>query len=1084
MARENIDVTVELHDRLSRPADKAAESVEDLREEVDDLNVSLEENTKQTNQAGDAQGQFAKSTDAAAKSQANLNAETNRGKKATDALGDSIGGVTGRMKASSSGGKALGLVLKGLLVVGLVPFLYGAVGAITALGAAAYATVASLSPLVGLLGAMPALLTTLIQSIAGVKLGFKGIGDAMKVLSDPDSTIEEIRAALDTLTPAGREFVNVLGELKEQTAGWAKTVQSAMLPGFTAGLKSLGPILPIVERGLAETGLAIGEIARQAGEFAGRSGPALEQIMERNARMLRLGFGPALISTLAIFRDLTVAGGPMADRFSLWLADAADNLKRLVHEGRKSGSLEAFFDRAGDKLVAVKDVLGDLGAGLFNIGKLSMVLADSMGASFAGAMTDFRAWTESAGGRASIAEFFSDAIPVVEELGRLTVDVLKSLGGVLDNADLVPLLAQIRTELLPALGRLGGTLSTDVGPAVIDTLVGIADGLASLPITPLVALLEVIGLVVKAFGGLLGGNETLATLVAVLATMAIGMKIASASTTLFSKAMARTTGVVGLGVARLKGLGSAFDTTNRSAQRASMSVSAFAAAERKRKGAMAGGALATAGMAFAMSGYAEKMGLSNTTSLALAGSLAGPWGAAVGGGIGLAMDLSDAALDLSESFAAVDDALKSGSVELIDQQLQKMHDTVAQLDNLGHNGTMRDLLQGLMTDEDALLTDTKLKIVELEMAKNRLANGGSMNMGDLFPPELVGGQLSAQMGAAADSVEEFAASFTNLHSVLDRSGSLIAYEEALDTLVASIKENGQAWGYTGAAGRENLTNLNGLVDKTITRANKLKEANDAVGAQRFLTRSIKDLKAFAGDSEAAKDAIQPLIRVLRELDGSNAKPKVDPDTKPAETDLSHIDGYLTMLDNTTASPVIDPQTSTALAKIQGVREAVQNLAAVASFGLSVPLMNIPTPKKRKKRRASGGPLAAGDTALVGELGPELFLPRGGGLPQLIGAGGPEVRGFAQSGYVVPNPTTPASIAKPLPSWVEARLEPELAVAGAPASRAVAGGDGGAAGSPELHVHLHGDSSGLTMDDVRTGALQAYRQHEKEKKERR
>lgn len=530
--------------------------------------------------------------------------------------------------------------------------------------------------------------------------------------------------------------------------------------------------------------------------------------------------------------------------------------------------------------------------------------------------------------------------------------------------------------------------------------------------------------------------------------------------------------------ARIKGLGAAFDTTTRSTQRASMSVSAFAKAERQRKASMAGGAVAAAGMAFAMSGYAEKTGLANTTSLALAGSLAGPWGAAIGGGIGLAMDLSDAALDLSESFAAVDEALQSGSVELIDQQLQTMHDTLVQINNLG-------FLQGLMTDEEALLADTKLKIVELEQAKNRLANGRQMNMGDLFPPELVGGQLSAQVGASADSVEEFAASFQNLHSVLDRSGSLIAYEEALDTLAASVKENGQAWGYTGEAGRENLTNLNNLVDKTITRANKLKEANDAVGAQRFLTRSIKDLQAFAGNSESAKDAIQPLIRILRELDGSKAKPKVEPDTKPAETELSHIDGYLTMLDNTTASPTIDPQTSTALAKIQGVREAVQNLAAVASFGLSVPLMNIPTPKKR---RASGGPLAAGDTALVGELGPELFLPRGGGLPQLIGAGGPEVRGFGVSGYVVPNPSTPASIAKPLPSWVEARLDDrEFAVAAAPVARSSYDGGGNGAGpAPEqqLHVHLHGDSSGLTMDDVRTGALQAYRQHEKQKAERR
>lgn len=50
---------------------------------------------------------------------------------------------------------------------------------------------------------------------------------------------------------------------------------------------------------------------------------------------------------------------------------------------------------------------------------------------------------------------------------------------------------------------------------------------------------------------------------------------------------------------------------------------------------------------------------------------------------------------------------------------------------------------------------------------------------------------------------------------------------------------------------------------------------------------------------------------------------------------------------------------------------------------------------------AGGPVNAGDRALVGEIGPELFVPNGG-MPQIVGQHGPEIRDFHQSGMVIPN----------------------------------------------------------------------------------
>lgn len=52
-------------------------------------------------------------------------------------------------------------------------------------------------------------------------------------------------------------------------------------------------------------------------------------------------------------------------------------------------------------------------------------------------------------------------------------------------------------------------------------------------------------------------------------------------------------------------------------------------------------------------------------------------------------------------------------------------------------------------------------------------------------------------------------------------------------------------------------------------------------------------------------------------------------------------------------------------------------------------------------RAMGGPVTGGMTALVGEIGPELFVPTVGS-PRIIGADGPEIRDFHTSGTVIPN----------------------------------------------------------------------------------
>ena len=85
----------------------------------------------------------------------------------------------------------------------------------------------------------------------------------------------------------------------------------------------------------------------------------------------------------------------------------------------------------------------------------------------------------------------------------------------------------------------------------------------------------------------------------------------------------------------------------------------------------------------------------------------------------------------------------------------------------------------------------------------------------------------------------------------------------------------------------------------------------------------------------------------------------------------------------------------------------------------------------------GGPVTAGTTSWVGELGPELFVPNYG-TPQMVGQGGPEIRDFHTSGTIIP--------ADMVGAYMAAQTASLAAVTAAPAAAP------GGVQIGELHVH--------------------------------
>lgn len=109
-------------------------------------------------------------------------------------------------------------------------------------------------------------------------------------------------------------------------------------------------------------------------------------------------------------------------------------------------------------------------------------------------------------------------------------------------------------------------------------------------------------------------------------------------------------------------------TVTSAQDRARLSSANLAKAERDRAAAARAGvatigksAALIGGLAIASSGAADSIGLTNTASLGLMGTMGGPWGAAVGTAAGLVMDLVSANDNLSTSLANAESVLDSGA---------------------------------------------------------------------------------------------------------------------------------------------------------------------------------------------------------------------------------------------------------------------------------------------------------------------------------------------------------------------------------------------------------------------------------------
>lgn len=166
------------------------------------------------------------------------------------------------------------------------------------------------------------------------------------------------------------------------------------------------------------------------------------------------------------------------------------------------------------------------------------------------------------------------------------------------------------------------------------------------------ALLEIVEAAAPLGGPTLKVLEAIADVVSAIADSDLGTPLLTmlALTSALSRMKALQASAFGTKVKdQFKGYTGGLLNVVSAQDRARLSAQELQRQQRRTWANFGKGAGLVAGLGLAYSGVADKLGVANTASMALMGTIAGPWGAAIGGGVGVLMDMQKQATRTSEA---------------------------------------------------------------------------------------------------------------------------------------------------------------------------------------------------------------------------------------------------------------------------------------------------------------------------------------------------------------------------------------------------------------------------------------------------
>jgi hypothetical protein len=323
----------------------------------------------------------------------------------------------------------------------------------------------------------------------------------------------------------------------------------------------------------------------------------------------------------------------------------------------------------------------------------------------------------------------------------------------------------------------------------------------------------------------------------------------------------------------------------------------------------------------------DKIGMSNTLMGASIGLIGGPWGAAIGGGIGLLMDMSDA---FHDSGAAADDFTDSIDRQTLSLQAEGLAKIALSVQNF--TGGMKEAglnlaevtaaaaeggpaLEAVINRIDAaqlhlnntfahsdkqydaayIQRNTRITNSLQGLRAELLAQSGAVGVARDKMKALKAAQEAAaeanRMAAAAadaqtdsvtrlnDAIDRELTGIKALNGLLSERSATLAYNQSLLDLNKSIKDNGSNWDKTSAKGIANWQALDSVASAAEQKLDNLQKRGHDAQAQNFYRQVTSDLRDFVKEHPAAAAAAKDIISTLTGKFGNNVFANAEADLK-------------------------------------------------------------------------------------------------------------------------------------------------------------------------------------------------------------
>lgn len=446
-----------------------------------DSTATVEEQNEAEQRRNQARGEHLQAARRAADAERALAAEVAGNTEAVDKFIDSIDRSTksvdlhtNRLRSMRSEADKLSSSMTGLsrtlagvfVTLGKGLAITGGIGAAGGLGAllggggiqGAMVGIGGLSSIItqfsGALLLMPAAVGGAVASIATLSIAFKGVGEALGSMDDPEKFVESLK----NMGPATKAFTLEIYQFRDVFRGFKQTIQDGLFAPLISEIEPLvRTLLPTLMDGMRSVANAFGQLGAGLAQWlqAPETVEAISIFLNNIATALK-AMMPGFEAFSNGMRTLAVVGSSFFPQLAKSFESVGKQFSAWIDKINASGELQEWIQNGINAFGSFARVVRDFGIAFKNI--FSAATGNSGGAlqSIENLAAKFRAWTESVSGNKALTDFFAK----VREATDALMPILKVVGSALAST--------ISTLTDAGIGAQSGLLSffTSLGEAL------------------------------------------------------------------------------------------------------------------------------------------------------------------------------------------------------------------------------------------------------------------------------------------------------------------------------------------------------------------------------------------------------------------------------------------------------------------------------------------------------------------------------------------------------------------------------------------------------------------------------------------